>query len=202
MLYDVGLVTACSSCCTSPRVSQANIDDQSFRTHLSFASHLVCPVAQYYGFSQSFYDFAYRSRGDPDLSRLVVDTFESNGLSARLTPATESRGRDGRPQKSRPEGFVEAGLDHGVFIPFKRMFPDKDGEPFEIPIVEVSMSQDLTQDPQWELGAALKSLREQGILILAGGLTVHDFGDFTSFDQSRAKPVGRHILEKTIHQLI
>jgi aromatic ring-opening dioxygenase catalytic subunit (LigB family) len=129
---------------------------------------------------------------------LVVDTFESNDLSARLTPATESRGRDGRPQKSRPEGFVEAGLDHGVFIPFKRMFPDKGGKPFEIPIVEVSMSQDLTQDPQWELGAALKSLREQGILILAGGLTAHDFGDFSSFDQARAKPVSRGILDKAI----
>lgn len=153
---------------------------------------------QYYGFSQSFYDFTYRSRGNPDLSRLVVDTFEANDLSARLTPATESRGRDGRPQKSRPEGFVEAGLDHGVFIPFKRMFPDKDGKPFDIPIVEVSMAQDLSPDPQWELGAALKSLREQGILILAGGLTVHDFGDFTSFDQSRAKPVSRGILDKAI----
>lgn len=76
------------------------------------------------------------------------------------------------------------------------MFPDKDGEPFEIPIVEVSMAQDLSPDPQWELGAALKSLREQGILILAGGLTVHDFGDFTSFDQSRAKPVGGDIFRR------
>jgi aromatic ring-opening dioxygenase catalytic subunit (LigB family) len=187
----VSLLTACDSGRTSPRISQADTDDRSFRYHPSFIIILIRPATQYYGFSESFYDFTYRSRGDSDLSRLVVDTFESNDLSARLTPATESRGRDGRPQKSRPEGFVEAGLDHGVFIPFKRMFPDEGGKPFEIPIVEVSMSQDLTQDPQWELGAALKSLREQGILILAGGLTAHDFGDFSSFDQARAKPVSR-----------
>jgi hypothetical protein len=198
LLYDVSLVTACSSGCTSPRLSQSYTDDRSFRYHPSFIITLIRPATQYYGFSESFYDFTYRSRGDPELSRLVVDTFESIDLSARLTPATESRGRDGRPQRNRPAGFVEAGLDHGVFIPFKRMFPDKGGKSFEIPIVEVSMSQDLSPDPQWELGAALKSLREQGILILAGGLTVHDFGDFTSFDQARAKPVSRGILDKAI----
>jgi aromatic ring-opening dioxygenase catalytic subunit (LigB family) len=47
------------------------------------------------------------------------------------------------------------GLDHGVFVPFKLMFPT----PCPIPIIEVSM--DATLDPQrlLELGKALIPLR-------------------------------------------
>jgi len=47
------------------------------------------------------------------------------------------------------------GLDHGVFIPFKLMFPD----PLPIPLVEVSIDHGL--DPQYHIniGAALEPLR-------------------------------------------
>lgn len=44
LLYDVSLLTACDSGWTSPRLSQADIDDQSFRIHLSFTSHPVLPA--------------------------------------------------------------------------------------------------------------------------------------------------------------
>jgi aromatic ring-opening dioxygenase catalytic subunit (LigB family) len=142
----------------------------------------------YYGFPEQLYDITYRSRGDSALSKHITETFESHGLTARTTPDTEPRGRDGR-RRNRP--LVESGLDHGVFLPFKLMFPDTaspDGV-FPIPIVEVSMSSTFEPEPQWEIGAAIKELREQGYLILAGGLTVHDFGDFSSFNSDRAKPV-------------
>lgn len=36
--------------------------------------------------------------------------------------------------------------------------------------------------------------RDQGILILAGGLTVHSFEDLSSFNEKTAKPV-RHCLD-------
>jgi aromatic ring-opening dioxygenase catalytic subunit (LigB family) len=142
----------------------------------------------YYGFPEQLYQITYRSRGSSELSAHIVETFADNGLSARTTPITEPRGRDGR-RKNRLA--VESGLDHGVFLPFKLMFPDTahpDGV-FPIPIVEVSMSSTFEPGPQWEIGAAIKSLREEGYLILAGGLTVHDFGDFSSFNSDRAKPV-------------
>lgn len=141
----------------------------------------------YYGFPEQLYDITYRSRGDSALSAHITETFMSNGLTARTTPITEPRGRDGR-RRNRP--LVESGLDHGVFLPFKLMFPDTsspDGV-FPIPIVEVSMSSTFEPEPQWEIGAAIKELREQGYLVLAGGLTVHDFGDFSSFNSDRAKP--------------
>jgi hypothetical protein len=45
LLYDVSLVTAFISGCTSPRTSQADTDDQSFRYHPSFIIDLIRPAA-------------------------------------------------------------------------------------------------------------------------------------------------------------
>jgi len=47
------------------------------------------------------------------------------------------------------------GLDHGVFVPFKLMFPN----PCPIPIVEVSMDGSLDPQKLIELGKALIPLR-------------------------------------------
>ncbi|KAJ9102201.1 hypothetical protein QFC20_005030 [Naganishia adeliensis] len=148
----------------------------------------------YYGFPEQLYDITYRSRGDSALSAHITETFMSHGLTARTTPITEPRGRDGR-RRNRPS--VESGLDHGL------MFPDTaspDGV-FPIPIVEVSMSSTFEPEPQWEIGAAIKELREQGYLILGGGLTVHDFGDFSSFNSDRAKPLYHIWNDKIIHAI-
>ncbi|KAJ9091260.1 hypothetical protein QFC19_009170 [Naganishia cerealis] len=155
----------------------------------------------YYGFPPELYDITYRSRGSSALSALIVDTFTAAGLSARTTPVTEARGRDGRRGAARPA--VESGLDHGVFLPFKIMFPDTpnpDGV-FPVPVVEVSMSSTYEPTPQWEIGAAIKKLREEGYLILAGGLTVHDFGDFSSFNSDRAKPLYHVWNDKILHAI-
>ncbi|KAJ9121249.1 hypothetical protein QFC24_004925 [Naganishia onofrii] len=155
----------------------------------------------YYGFPTELYSITYRSRGDSALSALIVDTFESHGLTARTTKETESRGRDGRRGPNKPD--MEAGLDHGVFLPFKLMFPDSSSEDgvFPVPIVEVSMSSTFEPAPQWEIGSAIKGLREQGYLILAGGLTVHDFGDFSSFNSDRAKPLYHVWNDKILHAI-
>ena len=47
------------------------------------------------------------------------------------------------------------GLDHGVFVPFKLMFPN----PCPIPIIEVSMDASLDPQKLIELGKALIPLR-------------------------------------------
>ncbi len=47
------------------------------------------------------------------------------------------------------------GLDHGVFIPFKIMFPS----PFDVPIVEVSMDRSLDPLQHIRIGQALEPLR-------------------------------------------
>jgi aromatic ring-opening dioxygenase catalytic subunit (LigB family) len=61
------------------------------------------------------------------------------------------------------------------------------GEEFtSIPIVEVSMDDSYRPDDEWELGAAVRVLRQEGLLVLSGGLTIHNLRDFSSFSEAHA----------------
>ncbi|KAJ7646974.1 Extradiol aromatic ring-opening dioxygenase [Roridomyces roridus] len=132
----------------------------------------------YYGFAPSFYQVDFKSRGDTALAQRVVDLYKAAGQRARLSPKTEARGEDGR-------GFSGPGLDHGVFIPFRIMF----GNIFtDIPIVEVSIDASLSPEVNWDVGKTVAKLREEGILVLSGGLTVHNLRDFSCFSPDTAKP--------------
>ncbi|KAJ7750606.1 Extradiol aromatic ring-opening dioxygenase [Mycena metata] len=135
-------------------------------------------LMDYYGFQPELYQLKFKSRGDSALSRRVVDLYKEAGQSARLSPKLENRGSDGR-------GFEGPGLDHGVFIPFRLMFGD---EFVRIPIVQVSIDSSLDPETNWVLGKAVAKLREEGILVLSGGLTVHNLRDVASFAPSSTQP--------------
>ena len=67
---------------------------------------------------------------------------------------------------------VLAGLDHGVFVPFSLMFPNKGKDTtFDIPVVQASIDGRLNSHTNEALGRAVSDLRKEGILILSGGLT-------------------------------
>ncbi|KAJ7093186.1 Extradiol ring-cleavage dioxygenase, class III enzyme, subunit B [Mycena epipterygia] len=132
----------------------------------------------YYGFPPELYELKFKSKGDSALSKRVVELYQEAGQSARLSPKSEKRGSDGR-------GFSGPGLDHGVFVPFRIMF----GNEFtDIPIVQVSIDSSLSTEKNWALGKAVSKLREEGILVLSGGLTIHNLRDFASFDPNTAQP--------------
>ena len=130
------------------------------------------------------------------------------GVRARLTGPNEARGMDGR-------GFQGPGLDHGVFIPFRLMF----GEEFRsVPIVQASIDGSLSPESNWNLGKAIAKLRcvcsfffsssfdsssvlprialllchrDEGILVLSGGLAIHNLQDRTCFLPETANPLVR-----------
>ncbi|KAF7796874.1 hypothetical protein EIP86_008059 [Pleurotus ostreatoroseus] len=134
----------------------------------------------YFGFPPALYELKFKSRGDPALSEHIVQLFKDAGYLARTTTKLESRGLDGRGGRGPGAGF-----DHGVFVPFRLMF----GEEFtDIPIVEVSMDGSLDPSKNWAIGQAVKQLREEQVLILSGGLTVHNLGDWTAFVEDTASP--------------
>jgi len=128
----------------------------------------------YGGMPEELYQLTWDSVGSPAVAARVAELLNNNKVNAR----TISKGR---------------GLDHGVFIPFKLMFPD----PLPIPLVEVSIDHGL--DPQYHIniGAALEPLRDEGILIISGGLTIHSFREPEAWDPKRA-PKGFKDFEQAI----
>ncbi|PPQ78517.1 hypothetical protein CVT25_011789 [Psilocybe cyanescens] len=148
-------------------------------------------LMDYYGFPPELYQLKFKSKGDSKLAQHVVDLYKKAGQKARTTTVLEKRGEDGR-------GFSGPGLDHGVFVPFRIMF----GEEFmDIPIVQVSIDSSLDPEKNWELGKAVAQLREEGILILSGGLTAHNLRDRTSFSPDTARAVHKEF-DEAIHKAI
>ena len=111
----------------------------------------------YYGFPPHTYELRYPALGAPEVAKAVIALLHKNDISA----ATDSK----------------RGLDHGVFIPFKLIYPSAD-----IPIVQLSLKEGLDPAFHVRLGAALAPLREQGVLIVGSGMSYHNLRSFGSGD--------------------
>lgn len=106
-------------------------------------------IYDYYNFPPHTYELTYPAPGQPALAQRVVELLQQAGL-----PAATDAGR---------------GFDHGMFIPLKLMFPEA-----EIPVVQLSLRQDLDAEAHLQAGRALQSLRDEGVLIVGSGMSFHN----------------------------
>ena len=107
----------------------------------------------YYGFPEQSYHLDYPVPGSPALAEAVQLQFKKQGVAAEL-------------EQSR-------GLDHGVFVPLMLMYPNAD-----IPCIQVSLQQSLNPLAHLQLGQALASLDQEGLLILGSGFSFHNMQAF------------------------
>ncbi|UNK18335.1 dioxygenase [Paenibacillus sp. N3/727] len=101
------------------------------------------------GFQDELYRITYPAKGDRSLSDQIQALFTKHGIESTLD---EKRG-----------------LDHGAWAVLKLIYPNAD-----IPVVALSVNRYLTNEQQYEIGKALSSLREQDVLIIGSGGTVHN----------------------------
>ena len=103
-------------------------------------------VYDFGGFAERYYKMTYPT---PDAGALATRI-------AAMMPDTE-------PVHQHPT----RGLDHGAWVPLTIMYPDAD-----IPVLQMSLP---TQDPDrlLALGARLRELRDEGVLIIGSGFLTH-----------------------------
>jgi 4,5-DOPA dioxygenase extradiol len=109
-------------------------------------------IHDFYGFPQALFDIQYPAPGAPALAAKVVTLLDAAGLAPTLDPAH--------------------GIDHGVWVPLRLLYPDAD-----IPLVPLSIQPELGPAHQYALGRALASLREEGVLLIGSGSITHNLRD-------------------------
>lgn len=120
-------------------------------------------VHDFNGFPPLLYQLRYPAPGDPAMAARVAGLLRDAGLPAALLPGH--------------------GLDHGVWVPLRRMYPRAD-----IPVVPVAVLPHTDARAHLALGRALAPLRDQGVLVVGSGGFVHNLGDLAWHDRAAAMP--------------
>lgn len=110
-------------------------------------------IYDYSGFPPETYRLKYNAPGSPELAQRVVSLLSDGGIPARSDP--------------------QRGFDHGVFIPFKLVYPEAN-----VPIVQLSLKAGLDPAAHIAAGRALAPLRDEGILIAGSGMSYHNLRSF------------------------
>lgn len=139
-----------------------------FSAHWESPIQKVSAVDQYStiydfgGFPSALYQVRYDAPGDP-------------GLAGRIVRALQDRRIASQAEKTR-------GLDHGAWTILTRIFPSCD-----IPVVALSVNQNLAPQQQYAIGQSLSFLRAEDVLVIGSGVTIHNF-HYVEFDREDAPP--------------
>lgn len=101
------------------------------------------------GFPAPLYQIRYPAHGAPALAAQLAELLRDAGFEAR---------QDDRH-----------GIDHGVWVPLRRMYPQAD-----IPVVALSVDPHGSAEWHYRLGLALAPLRRDGVLVVGSGGFSHN----------------------------
>jgi 4,5-DOPA dioxygenase extradiol len=103
-------------------------------------------VYDFGGFERTYYE-------------MRLDTPEASGLARQV--------RDVLPDTEHLHEH-RRGLDHGAWVPLKIMYPHAD-----VPVLQLSLPTRASTAKLLEIGSRLRTLREQGVLVIGSGFMIH-----------------------------
>lgn len=117
-------------------------------------------IYDFYGFPEEMYRLRYDCPGAPEYAQQTIEIAKGY---VDIQPSNEW------------------GIDHGTWVVLKRMYPRAD-----IPVFQLSI--DMTRGSEWhyQLGKALRILRERGVLIVGSGNIVHNLGQIVFSEETKA----------------
>ena len=115
------------------------------------------------GFPDALHRMRYPAPGDPALAARARDLLADAGIAAALDP--------------------RRGLDHGTWVPLSLIFPAAD-----IPVVQLALQSHLGPEHHYKRGAALRPLRDDGVLIVGSGSLTHNLMALRRDGGDRAEP--------------
>ncbi|KAH7161302.1 Extradiol ring-cleavage dioxygenase, class III enzyme, subunit B [Dactylonectria macrodidyma] len=124
-------------------------------------------IYDFYGFPDHFYKAKYPNKGDPELASKIMVMLSEAGI--------QSHG-------------VKRGLDHGVWSGFHVAF-NPETNPLNVPLVQVSLYKNEDPHAHYALGRAVAALREQGIVIIGAGMSVHNLRDMHYMYEGNNEPM-------------
>ena len=105
------------------------------------------------GFPPALYQLQYPAPGAPALAQEVLAL-----LQAADVPA---------------QGDAQRPFDHGAWVPLMHLFPEAD-----LPVVQVALPVGAGPAEVYAMGAALRGLRSQGVLVMGSGSMTHNLAEF------------------------
>jgi len=99
-----------------------------------------------YGFPRELYEVTYNTEGSPFYAKAAKE------LITRETTFDNTWG-----------------IDHGTWSVLVHMYPKRD-----VPVFQVSIDANATPEEHYKIGRELRTLREQGVLIIGSGNVVHN----------------------------
>jgi 4,5-DOPA dioxygenase extradiol len=118
-------------------------------------------IHDFYNFPPALYAKEYPAPGDPLLARRI---------EGMLAPSARA-------------DLDSWGYDHGAWSVLAHMYPDAD-----IPVIQLSMDLRKTPRGHYDIGRALRPLRDEGVLILGAGNIVHNLRLFRRDAMDSAPP--------------
>lgn len=109
-------------------------------------------IHDFHGFPEPLSRIRYPAPGAPDLAQDAAHRLAAAGVRADV-------------QENQ-------GLDHGIWVPLRRMYPRAD-----IPVVPLAVMPVGSAAQHFAIGRALAPLRDNGILVIGSGGFVHNLGD-------------------------
>jgi 4,5-DOPA dioxygenase extradiol len=106
-------------------------------------------IHDFYGFPKALYELTYDAPGAPEVAQRAAELLRAAGYDPQLD--------------------AERGRDHGAWVPAMLAWPAG-----EIPMIQMSLLRGKSTREHIALGEAIAPLRDEGVLIMGSGGSVHN----------------------------